>query len=334
MATATATATATAVPIVTATSDNDVVVTSEEMSRHVKDVLQNYTNDHNNGSTLSLQNDHSNRHYTSGLSVAVPVRKSVSTRTGLGATKRSASRIIQMTEYKPITFDHKTQFSIRNNWFRKSNNNGGDHGYHYCPTTEITGGPKNSNEVMFTVTRIGEEGKLCVFKDVREAVPTDTKFDTNTPLLLMRYKKGHLGGHKIELCRVGDSVSNPNHPELWRVFPVCTIERKFCNYSIINLYDIELVGPLSNVQNNDSYLDCKGSLPKKMNLFNENMKDNGVGVGGGNKSKKLNKVASLEKKLFRSHWKLNIAEGEDVLLYIGINCAIDRIRQEFEWGVI
>jgi len=320
------TATATAVPGVTASDEHQVavvpIVTSEEMSRHVKTVLREYTKDRNNGSTLSLQDDHCNQHYTSGISVVVPVRKGSSTRTGLTTT--ASTRTIKIIDYKPITFDHPTQFSIKNNWYNKS-----DCERKYCPTTLIMGGPKNSNEVMFSVTRFGEGGKLVIFKDIRE-LPNhekdrimNEKFESKDtkdllPSLLMRNQKNYYGGHKVELCHIVDQLG-PD-PETTAV-PICTVVRRFCNYSIRDLYTVELVGP-SSTKNNDSYLDCKGQLPKKMTLSNEN-KDGGKF-----------KLATLQKKLFHSHWKVNVSQGVDVLLHIAITCAIDRIRQGFECGCI
>jgi len=331
MASYTTATVATIVPTVTVSNEQQAtvvapIVTSEEMSRQVKMALQEYTQEHNhgNGSTLSLQEDHCNQHYTSGTTVAVPARRVSSPAVVMAPAASSVSRVIVSGKYKPITFDYPTQFSIRNNWYRKSNTENGD-----CPTTVITGGPKNSNEDMFSVTRFGEGGKLVVFKDIRE-LPNNG--NNSTQSLLMRNQQGHMGGHKVELCYVIVDPANPTNTELWRGLPICTIERKFCNCSIRDLYDIELVGPLAT-KNNDSYLDCEGKLPKQMILWNE--KENGNGNGGGGKKKKCkNKVAFLQKKLFRDHWKVNISKGEDVLLSIAITCTIDRIRQEFEWGCL
>merc|ERR1712238_398290 len=142
----------------------------------------------------------------------------------------------------------------------------------------------------------------------------------HTPLLLMRNQQGHVGGYKVELCNVVVDPSDPTNANLWRGLPICTIERKFCNCSIRDLYDIELVGPLAT-KNNDSYLDCEGKLPKQMILWNEKKNGNGNGEGG-EKKKCKNKVAFLQKKLFRDHWKVNISKGEDVLLSIAISCTL------------
>jgi len=324
--TITATPTATVVPRAIASDEQVAVVptvTSEEMSRHVKTVLREYKKERNNGSTLSLQDDHCNQHYTSGIAVVVPVRKGSSARTGLATT--ASTRTIKIIDYKPITFDHPTQFSIENNWYNKSDCERG-----HCPTTLITGGPKNSNEVMFSVTRFGEGGKLVIFKDIRESpnnkknnkknrIMTE-KFESkySPPLLLMRNQKDYMGGHKVELCHIVDP-SSPD-PETTAI-PICTIVRRFCNCSIRDLYNVALVGSLAT-KNNDSYLDCKGQLPKKITLSNEN-KDGGKF-----------KLSTLQKKLFQSHWKLNVSQGVDILLHIAITCAIDSIRHGFEWGCI
>lgn len=330
MASYTTATVATMVPTVTASDEHQVavvvpIVTSEEMSRQVRTVLQEYTKEHNHGSTLSLQEDHCNQHYTSGTTVAVPARRTSSPAVLMKPATRSTLNSVSLSaKYTPITFDSPTHFSIRNNWYRKSNPE-----HDYCPTTVITGGPKNSNAEMFSVTRLGEGGKVVVFKDIRATLNHGKT--NHTPLLLMRNQQGHVGGYKVELCNVVVDPSDPTNANLWRGLPICTIERKFCNCSIRDLYDIELVGPLAT-KNNESYVDCEGKLPKKIVLWNE--KENGNGIGGGTKkSKKFkNKVASLQKKLFRSHWKVNISQGEDVLLLIAITCTIDRIRQEFEWG--
>jgi len=96
--------------------------------------------------------------------------------------------------------------------------------------------------------------------------------------------------------------------------PVCRIVRQWTLFAITDVYVIELYGPAANVGGG---VQCHGRWPNQFSLS-----VGGMGVP----------AASVNKQLFSftDTYHVTIAPGMDVLLFIGIACAIDRIHHEVE----
>jgi len=125
------------------------------------------------------------------------------------------------------------------------------------------------------------------------------------PLLYMKeHTYAGMGGRAMELCRVDPSAPNP----AMTAVPICRIIRKGCKLTMHNRYEVQLLGQTAN--NYSSSIDCNGNWPKSFTF-----------EAGGTK------LASVDKSGVKK-WKLDVSAGGDVLLFIGIACAIDRMSHE------
>lgn len=162
-----------------------------------------------------------------------------------------------------------------------------------CGDAVITGGP--NNEAMFRMVRMG--GSVLGKSNVMNINNMEGE-----PILSMREHR-YGGGVAMELCQTDSSGQNP--------VPICRVVRKVCKMTIHDRYHVELVG--SNAKVNYPTIDCKGHWPKKFTFLE-----------AGKSGKQL---ASVQKTNIKK-WQLNLSAGEDVLFFLGIACAIDRISHE------
>jgi len=88
--------------------------------------------------------------------------------------------------------------------------------------------------------------------------------------------------------------------------PLCKIKRKVCKLTIHNRYEVQVMGTTAVTPYS---IDCKGHWPKS---FTFEATDSGE------------QLASVQKTIL-ANWKLHVSAGEDILLFIGIACAIDFI---------
>ena len=101
--------------------------------------------------------------------------------------------------------------------------------------------------------------------------------------------------------------SDPSTPNFQaKTVPICRIRR-----TLHNRYEVELLGPMT--KNHYSFIDCDRHGPKDF-IFKAH--HNG-----------RDKVASVKRNTFQE-WRLQVSAGEDVLLFIGITCAIGCMSYE------
>jgi len=160
---------------------------------------------------------------------------------------------------------------------------------------EITVGP--NNEALFQMVRMGGS-TLCKTCEL-----TINSMSGEQLLSMREHKYG--GGVAMELCRFDPLSQNPN-----TAVPICRVSRNFCKMTIHNRYEVRLLGPMA--ENGYSTIDCNGHWPKSF-IFE-------AGHSG-------EKLASVQKSKLKK-WQLNVSAGEDVLLFIGIACAIDRLSSD------
>jgi len=92
--------------------------------------------------------------------------------------------------------------------------------------------------------------------------------------------------------------------------PVCRVIRRW-SWSITDQYVVQLSGPMAH----HPPVGCQGRWPNQFTLG---------GAGGA--------YATVDKKMFawNDTYHVQVAAGQDVLLFLGISCAIDRIHHEVE----
>ena len=155
-----------------------------------------------------------------------------------------------------------------------------------------------NNETLFQMVQMGKcvDPKICHWA-----------FDnmSGEQLLYMR-ESTHGSGRAMELYR-----SDPSSPNSQATVPICRIIRKFYKATLHNRYEVELLDPMT--KNHYSSIDCNGHWPKNI-TFEANL-------NGGEK------LASVKRNTFQK-WQLQVSAGEDVLLFIGIACAIGRLSHE------
>ena len=158
---------------------------------------------------------------------------------------------------------------------------------------------------------IGSNKTPC-FKMVRKG---GVVLAMNTEFVIMNMKKEPLltmkesrygGGTTMTLC-----LYNPLLPQDQDPVPICRVTRKVCNLTVHDRYEVELLGPLAQHYPN---VKCNGHWPHNFTL------DDSEGNG--------ETLVSIKKRQMGHKWKLSVSEGQDVLLSIGIACAIDRIGHE------
>lgn len=156
----------------------------------------------------------------------------------------------------------------------------------------------SNNEAVFQMVRMGGS---VLFKN-NELVVNNM---SGEPLLCMKEQRyGGMGGSAMELCRVDPSSPNP----AMTAVPICRVIRKGCKMTMHNRYEVQLLG--QTARSYSSSINCKGNWPKSF-TFESNGKE----------------LASVQKPCPKK-WKLDVLAGGDVLLFIGIACAIDRMSHE------
>lgn len=138
-----------------------------------------------------------------------------------------------------------------------------------------------------------------IFKSCNFVITTNS----GEPLLVLQETFSWMD-YKYDLYRLDPKV--PGHH-----IPVAHIRRHWTLFSFNDNYSVTLYGPMAS----HPPVICKGSWPDMFSLIS-----NGV------------PVASVEKRLlsFTDKYKVEIAPGQDCLLFLGIACAIDRIHHEVE----
>jgi len=195
-----------------------------------------------------------------------------------------------------VTLDEATDFLIRNDWF------GGG-------TAEIT----SNKEAVFKMVRPQEtvsssvDCHLTINNMSGQPLLALNQHDFTKPGVQssrMNEKRG------MTLSRFDLSSSSPD-----TIVPICMITRNYCKLTIHNRYEVELVGPTAlnyDPANRPFSIDCKGHWPKS---FTFNATHSGE------------QLANV-KKTMANKWQLHVSAGEDILLFLGIACAIDFMSHE------
>ena len=114
--------------------------------------------------------------------------------------------------------------------------------------------------------------------------------------------------------------------------PICKVRRKFCkkvrrfNVHLADVsyrvgYFVELLGPLAH---HYPAVECEGQWPNSMRFIH--FLDNNDDAGGGGEQ---TTSATIQKQLFRNNkWELNVSAGQDIILFIGITCALDLLDRK------
>jgi len=127
---------------------------------------------------------------------------------------------------------------------------------------------------------------------------------SGVPLLIMRYDFTTISGHTMTLSR--SDLSS---------VPICKITRNSCKLTLHHRFDVELLGPTASNYRPDVRqfsIHCKGHWPKSFTFE-------------ATHSGEI--LASVQKTIVKK-WQLHVSAGEDILLFIGIACAIDFISHE------
>mmetsp|Transcript_9437 Transcript_9437/g.10758 ORF Transcript_9437/g.10758 Transcript_9437/m.10758 type:complete len:254 (+) Transcript_9437:67-828(+) len=125
------------------------------------------------------------------------------------------------------------------------------------------------------------------------------------------------GAVAMELLSPLDIHEKDYQKQLATAIPLCRVHRKFGKFTIHNRFEIEMLEQAS-MQNHYENIDCVGQWPKKINFLARASRQ---------------ELASGSRNL-KNDWTLHVEAGEDVLLFIGIACAIDRITNEFKMNHI
>ena len=125
------------------------------------------------------------------------------------------------------------------------------------------------------------------------------------------------GAVAMELLCPLDIHEKDYHKQLATATPLCRVHRKFGKLTIHNRFEIEMLEQAS-MQNHYENIDCVGQWPKKITFTARESRQ---------------ELACGERNLMND-WTLHVEAGEDVLLFIGIACAIDRITNEFKMNHI
>jgi len=177
---------------------------------------------------------------------------------------------------------------------------GGDYPTSYLISNDWWGGGnaditcQTTKEVMFQMVRMG--GSV-----LRHTNILSIQNMAGQPVLSLREHK-YGSGTAMELCRY-----EPAAPET--PVPFCRVVRKLCKMTVHNRYEVHRIGSAKTTSNHQ-VIACHGQWPKKF-TFKQGRKE----------------LASVQKTNVKK-WKLNVSAGEDVLLFLGIACAIDRISHE------
>ena len=177
---------------------------------------------------------------------------------------------------------------------------GGDYPTSYLISNDWWGGGnaditcQTTKEVMFQMVRMG--GSV-----LRHTNLMSIQNMAGQPVLSLREHK-YGSGTAMELCRY-----DPAAPET--PVPFCRVVRKLCKMTVHNRYEVHRIGSAKTTSNHQ-VIACNGQWPKKF-TFEQGRKE----------------LASVQKTNVKK-WKLNVSAGEDVLLFLGIACAIDRISHE------
>jgi len=153
-------------------------------------------------------------------------------------------------------------------------------------------------------------GKAEVVKDVGEyknfqLVLKNTKGD----VVLIVKELVTIGSVTMELL-LPYSTTNQDYT---KATPLARVSRKFGTMTIHSRYEIELL-EYALKQYDYENIDCVGHWPKTITF----------------KTRKSEKELAIGSRNIRNNWSLSVAAGEDVLLFVGIACAIDRICYGFK----
>jgi len=150
-------------------------------------------------------------------------------------------------------------------------------------------------EAVFQMVRMGGS---AIFKNSELVINNMS----GEPVLSMK-EHTYGSGRAMELCRVDPTAPNP----AMTAVPICRIARKGCKLTLHNRYEVQLLGETAK---NSSSIQCNGKWPKSF-TFEASGKE----------------LATVHKTIGKK-WQLNVSAGGDVLLFIGITCAIDRMMHE------
>mmetsp|Transcript_30507 Transcript_30507/g.32876 ORF Transcript_30507/g.32876 Transcript_30507/m.32876 type:complete len:230 (+) Transcript_30507:52-741(+) len=154
----------------------------------------------------------------------------------------------------------------------------------------------SNGEAVFQMIRMGGS---VLFKNCELVINNIS----GEPILSMK-EHTYGSGRAMELCRVDPSSPNP----AMTAVPICRVVRNNCKLTLHNRYEVQLLG--QTAENYSSSVDCNGNWPKSF-TFEASGKE----------------LATVQKSSPKN-WKLNVSAGGDVLLFIGIACAIDRMSHE------
>jgi len=125
------------------------------------------------------------------------------------------------------------------------------------------------------------------------------------------------GAVAMELLCPMDIHEKDYQTQLATATPLCRVHRKFGKFTIHNRYEIEMLEQAS-MQNHYANIDCVGQWPKKITFV----------------ARASRQELAFGSRNLVNNWALHVEAGEDVLLFIGIACAIDRISNEFKMNHI
>jgi len=203
-------------------------------------------------------------------------------------------------------FDIPKDFIIKNDeWF------GGGDAEILIPAVEGEAG--EDDEVMYRMVCFDTEyDRNGEFKECKVVLKN---LEGNSVLLITNYIIA--GAVAMELLCPLDIQESNYHTQLATAIPLCRVHRKFGKLTIHHRFEIEMLEQ-ANLQNVYENIDCVGQWPKKINFLARASRQ---------------ELASGSRNL-KNDWTLHVEAGEDVLLFIGIACAIDRITNEFKMNHI
>jgi len=190
-----------------------------------------------------------------------------------------------------LTFDVPTNFVIKNKeWL-----GGGD--------AEIT----CNDNVMFQMVNVYGKKKVkpSLSRDPHHIIINNME---GSSVLIM--KDAYLTSEGQWECELLCPL-DPLYPDLETATSLCRVRRKLLA-TIHNRYRVTLSEP-AIARNEYSDIDCVGIWPKK------------ISFQASNKSRK---ELAWGTRNICNNWQLHVSEGEDVILLIGITCAIDRLSHE------
>jgi len=175
------------------------------------------------------------------------------------------------------------------------------------------GKPDEDDEVMYKMVCFDTElDAIGEFKTCKVVLKNR---DGNSVLIITDYLVD--GAVAMELFCPLDIHESDYATQLRTATPICRVSRKFNKFTIHNRYEIELLDTSAiqmALQNKYEAIDCEGHWPKKMQFV----------------AHESRKELAFGERNFKNNWALHVEAGEDVLLFIGIACAIDRISYEYK----